>query len=90
MDVNAVEQRAADALLVAGDGAGRAATRPRRVAVVAAGAPVRVTIQGIAAELASWSGRMHAEIRAGASRLSQHGKRPIDAITAYLGVTKED
>ena len=40
MDVDAVEQGAADAFLVAGDGGGSAATFADRVAVVAAGAGV--------------------------------------------------
>jgi hypothetical protein len=58
VDVNADQERAADALLVTGDGARRARTRPRRVAVVAAGAPMRLTIEGMISPLVSWSGHI--------------------------------
>ena len=63
VDVNAVEQRAGDALLVAADGAGRAGAGARGVAMVAARAPVRVTIEGIAYSTAFSSERMRGEIR---------------------------
>lgn len=44
MDVDAVEQGAIDAFLVAGDGGGRAATFLHRVAIEAAGVPVQVAV----------------------------------------------
>jgi hypothetical protein len=44
MDIDAIQQWARDALLVARDGGGRAGTLAHRVGRVAAGALVRVTI----------------------------------------------
>jgi len=46
VDVDTVEQRAANAFLVAGDGHGGAATFFDGVAVIAARTPVRITIVG--------------------------------------------
>jgi hypothetical protein len=47
VDVDAVQQRAADLLLVASDGHGRTTAFFHRVAVEAAGAPVQVAVVDI-------------------------------------------
>ncbi len=46
MNIDAVEQWATDALLIAGNGGGGTGTFSNRITVVATGAPVRVTVAG--------------------------------------------